>query len=167
VALTILGVVVLTLGRLFDESSTAWDSGQRRADTMLTGRALLEFIAGEVALATYDPGVAAGNYLERPRDNDVFWVLNSTNAPWEVSYALQPAALQRDLDVSGVSRTDDLLGNLPALRVSALDIDYEPNADPRYADIRLDVTTLDKGRPETKVFETRVYLINRDRYRYD
>ncbi len=53
-ALTVLSVMVMLLGRLFNDSSAAWTTGTRRADLDSAARATLDFLSHEIGQAIVD-----------------------------------------------------------------------------------------------------------------
>ena len=53
-ALTVLSVMVMLLGRLFNDSSTAWTTGTRRAALDSSARATLDFLSYEIGQAIVD-----------------------------------------------------------------------------------------------------------------
>jgi len=172
VAIVILAAIVVAMSQLFHESTVSWDSGKRRAEMMMTGRAILDFVAREVAMAVYElPGTPDG-YEVSSGSSPSFVVLEGTNFPYMVQY--QPSGgLKRTVAVQGAAGSDsqDLFKDEPdELEITDFEIDFSPNDDePEYADIELTVEGSQKGlsvRPKY-TFTSRVYLINRHRYLHE
>lgn len=159
VALAILSVIVIAISRLFEESTVAWDSGWRRAELMMTGRAILDFIGTEAAMAADDSPMGGAV----PTAGG-FWVRDGTNAYYLVAYD----------DSGGIRRRVNngpwrplVENNPPEYEIDNFDVNFLPPLDPTYVEITFSIHTLDKARDETRVFTTRRYLVNRDQYRYE
>jgi len=164
VSLAILGMIVVAVARLFEESTVAWDSGWRRAEVMMTGRAIVDFVAREASVAVDDS--AQGG--PRP-DMDSFWMSEGTNAYGEISYALG-GGVQRDVRNEGGALVDSghLVEDSSGLQIDAFAVRFLPQTGaPRYADVSVRVRTMDKSRNEARTFKTRAALMNRDCYRYE
>lgn len=59
VAMTILVVITLIVARIFQQAGVAWDTGTRKAESMMAGRAVSDFIAQQLSRAIPDTnGVA-------------------------------------------------------------------------------------------------------------
>jgi hypothetical protein len=147
--------MVIGIVQVFDESTVAWDSGIRRSEAMMTGRAIVDLAASEGAVAFCDP-IPVSSFSMRQGVND------------EVQIAHADAS-------GGAQRTEDgisswLVEEGGGITVAAVDLSFGPGTlqnPPRYADVFVETETDDKGRTESRFFDTRVFLINRDRYRYD
>ncbi|MBN1556513.1 MAG: prepilin-type N-terminal cleavage/methylation domain-containing protein [Lentisphaerae bacterium] len=150
VALAILGVIVVSIANLFDESTVAWDSGLRRSQAMLTGRAILDFASTEAGAAIDDANIGGG----APAMSG-FALQQGTNAVTTVAYTLPGDGIQRNGTY--------LFREESQIAVPVFEMDFRD----RYADVDLTVRTTDKGRTEDRDFETRVFLWNRNRHRYD
>ena len=159
VSLAILGVIVVSIASLFDQSTVAWDSGLRRSQAMMTGRAILDFAATEAALAMDDSNLSGGSV---PSMNNML-VLEGTNEMADISYTPPGSGIERTRNTD----TSDLIENGDDISIEDFSIDFGGGQPPRYADIAVTVQTSDKGRDEDRDFETRVYLWNHNRYRYD
>ena len=150
VALAILSMLVLALARLFQQSTVAMDSGWTRAESMMIGRAVTDFVAQNAALALCDPdgyGIPQSSSDGTGRYN----ILSGTNMAYinsDFSYTGEHL---------GIGSGDEVKCTFfPA------GSDY-----PVYADVEVLVTTDDKGVVEERKFMTRVLLMNRNRYRYE
>ena len=154
VAMAILVIIVLAVAQLFQESTVAWESGRRRTQTAMIGRAILGYVAQDVSLAVWGEGEAPSGLT--------FSRLGGTNALESITYSAG----------GGISRSSDgndvLYENADGrLEITSFDMGFDPSPSPRFADVSVDVKTTDKGRDETRTFTTRVYLANRNRYYYD
>ena len=146
VAMAVLAMIVVAMGTVFGQSTAAWDSGVRRVQSLMVGRALTDYFVRETGLTLCDPG---GPFQVGTED---FWVLKSINRPVKVSY-----------DLAGLfSGTTELSASAPVVSRDVSSGNY-----PRYAKISLNVKTDDKGRDETQVFTGRAFLWNRNRYRFE
>ena len=155
VALAILSVMVIGIAQVFDESTVAWDSGMRRSEAMMTGRAITELAATEAGLAFIDP---------TPSRNS-FYIREGVNDEVEIAYPPPGGGVRRSENGS----SDWLVQYTAAsdVRVAGFDMQFDGAAIPRYVDILVETVTDDKGRTDQRLFDTRAFLINRDRYRYD
>jgi prepilin-type N-terminal cleavage/methylation domain-containing protein len=59
VAMAILVVITLIVAKIFQQAGVAWDTGTRKAESMMAGRAVSDFIAQQLSRAVPDPGGAA------------------------------------------------------------------------------------------------------------
>jgi len=83
-ALTVLSVMVMLLGRLFNDSSTAWTTGTRRAALDSSARATLDFLSYEIGQAIVDdliPLVVETNKTENALgvESDVIRLVSLSN----------------------------------------------------------------------------------------
>jgi len=162
VAMSILAVIVLSVSQLFEQSTVAWDRGWQRSELMMTGRAILDFVAGEASLALYDP-VAGWIPLSGP--NPSWRILEGTNLPQQVAYSWTGGGITRN-GTPLVEQAEDEFGSVVS-SISGFEVTFNFDPGPISADVEVEVTTSDKGQSETKKFTKRVLLINRNRYRYD
>ena len=72
VAMTILVVITLIVARIFQQAGVAWDTGTRKVETMMAGRAVSDFIAQQLSRAVSDTNGAPFNVTGSPLD---FYVL--------------------------------------------------------------------------------------------
>ena len=61
VSMTILVVITLMVARIFQQAGVAWDTGSRKAEKMMAGRAVSDFLAQQLSHAVPDPSGAALN----------------------------------------------------------------------------------------------------------
>ena len=140
VAIALLSVIVVAVTNLFTHSTGAWDSGTRRAQSMMVGRALMDFFVRESTMALCDP--------------------DPTPAGFEVLKGTQESAF-RDYSLN------DLFGNTASLSATAPSVTFVGGSPPLYGSYRITVTTDDKGRSEPRYHTGRAFMWNRDRYQYD
>ena len=59
VSMLILVVITLMVARIFQQAGMAWDTGARKAEKMMTGRAVSDYIAQQLSHAVPNPSGAA------------------------------------------------------------------------------------------------------------
>ena len=72
VAMTILVVITLIVSRIFQQAGVAWDTGTRKTETMMAGRAVSDFLAQQLSRAVADTNGAPFNVAGLPA---TFYVL--------------------------------------------------------------------------------------------
>ena len=162
VAMAILAVIVVAVSQLYQQSSVAWDSGWRRAEVMMIGRTLADFIAREASHAVWDSSTGA------PSGTD-FYTLRGTNGLRRIRYQVSGGLKRTTEDViTKVKEEAYLIEDTPGqMEVKELSLDFQPAGNPAYASVYLKIVTKDKNRTEEKVFTASAPLLNRRRYRYD
>jgi hypothetical protein len=161
--MSILVIIVLIVGMVFQRASVAWETGMRRADMNMTGRAVADFMAQEMSravLSSNDSFTASGA-------SATFWILGDAEsaarrAVREIGYSQNGG---------GITRTDsgsaaEMCADVPGL---VLEFEEGPRAStaelPVYVDIR--VTVSDGGAPSLDVvYQARAFFPNRNRYRF-
>jgi len=167
VSLAILGMIVVAVARLFEESTVAWDSGWRRAEVMMTGRAVVDFVAQETSLAI-DDSPLGGLRLEM----DSFLLRDGTNVYKDIGYLDGAGSARRRV---GLALPEFLVKESSGLEITEFLVEFGPEGPvgpvgpeyPRYVDVSVTVLTKDKSRDETRTFKTRAALMNRGHYRYE
>lgn len=148
VAMSILVIIVLIVGMFFQRASVVWDTGSRRAELLLTGRAVTDYMAQEMQSAIA---------VDIVNSNDIDLVVlgesaGGLRATQRVRYATSGTLVRRN----GVDMCDG---------VSGLEFAEEPasasNALPLWVDIKVSVS----NEVETKVYQSRAVFANRDRDR--
>ncbi len=137
-AMAVLSVIVVAVANLFSHSAAAWDSGTRRAKSLLVGRALTDYYVREMVMALGDPYAP---------DASGFTVLKGTDAMDDKNYSMA-----------------ELFGDTAALSAVGPSPDF---SDPRFVAFEMTVTTDDMGRTENRVHTGRAFLWNRNRYKFD
>jgi len=140
VAISILSIIVVAVAKLFEQSTVAWDRGTRRAESMMIGRAIVDHLATKAALATSNESDTVWSTLEGTNGVDTYTV------------------------VEGDMFQDSGSIKMTAPPTVTFDSGTVP---PTYADVSVTIQVLDKGEIDTWEFTTRVYLVNRDRYRHE
>jgi prepilin-type N-terminal cleavage/methylation domain-containing protein len=88
-AMTILVIITLIVSKMFQQASVSWDTGTRKAETNMKGRAVVDFIARELSEAILTPPYypdfnVSGSIAE-------FWMLGTADsvrrAPMRVKYS--------------------------------------------------------------------------------
>ena len=160
VAMAILVLIVLIVTQIFSQATIAWNTGARRAEMNMTGRAVADFVAQELSQAvlnsTYTFTAGGGSAS--------FWVIgdatNSTRAATNVQYNYSGNAVTRN----GQTMTDtNVLGfafvKTPFPGGGPLDL-------PLYVDVQVTVSDGAPVNASNKVFESRAEFPNRNRYRF-
>lgn len=153
VAMSMLVVIVMIIGMFFQRASVAWDTGQRKAEVLLTGRAVADFIAQEMEMA-----MPVSNSWNVSGSSASFLILGdataTSRATQTVSYAFNP--------VSGEVRRS---GQAMCEGVNNLQFDEEaaaagdPNPLPLWVNIRVSVSNA----AGITVFHSRAAFPNRGR----
>lgn len=73
VSMVILGVIVVVCGRIFEQSTVVWDSGTRKAELNLTGRAVVDAMAQEISHAVDDGRVLAQSTFDADYVTNLMW----------------------------------------------------------------------------------------------
>lgn len=137
-ALAILSILTVAVADLFTHSSAAWETGTRRANSMLVGRALTDYFVRETSMAL------GGPYAP---DTSGFTILKGTSAMEDKEFVLT-----------------DLIGNTTALSAAG----PSPNfSDPRLVTFEVTVTVEDKGRSVARIHTGRAFVWNHNRYEFD
>jgi Tfp pilus assembly protein PilW len=66
VAMTILVIITLMVARIFQQAGVAWDTGARKAEQMMSGRAVSDFLAQQFSHAVPDPNGGTFNVSGLP-----------------------------------------------------------------------------------------------------
>ena len=156
VAMAILMILVMIVAQLFQQARQAWETGTRKAEMNMKGRALADYMAQELSCAIQPTGKTFSVSMHQA----TFWVLgdttNGARAAQQVVYDCTGGAAKR---------------NTKEMCDSVQDVTFTPdsaitNGLPLYVDVS--VTVSDGGSPATnKVFESRAMMINRKRYSMD
>lgn len=170
VALAILGVIVVLCGRIFEQANLSWTTGSRKAEVNMIGRGIADFIAQDVARCVEADVPLSGDSPKFKIIDEAGVPLGSaaTKALVEVSYSLGSAPLKRTV---GAAPAATLLPDLTdmTLEVKAFLTPQTPLAAgevlPAYVDVAVTVTDTDTA--YDYVFQSRAWLANRDRYKYD
>jgi prepilin-type N-terminal cleavage/methylation domain-containing protein len=154
VAMSMLVMIIMIVGMFFQRASVAWDTGVRKAEVLLTGRAVADYMAQEMQMAmpTADFDANSGTAT--------FMILGeatgSLRATQLVSYALSGSKVTRKLNAgSDEEMCDGVEGlNFEEGPVNGSDI------LPRWVNIQ--VTVSNEVGPPT-VFQSRASFPNRGR----
>ena len=158
VSMAVLSLIAVAVSNLFTHSSTAWDTGFRRIESAMVGRALVDYYARESFLALCDQG---GYGVPSPGG---FAVLKGTDVVDSPTLNLNQLFEGQSAAAAGGQR---------GLDASLATFVFEQGPDPivgrpLYARVRVDVVVEDRGHTFPTVIHTgRAYLINRNRYRFD
>ncbi len=151
VAMTILMVIVMIVGLFFQSANSTWNSGTKRAEVNMEGRALVDYMAQELSQS-----VTNGFDVSDGGSTAKFTILGEATPPatpcrHEIEYSLSGKIVSRTM-VDGVAGEmgDD---------IDELKFFVAPTTDglPLFVDVRV---TLTNG-----VYESRAHFVNRDRYR--
>jgi len=151
-AMAVLSVLVVAVADLFSHSAKAWDSGTRRTEGMMVGRALTDYFVRDGGNVLFEangaPVAVAGN---------PYSVLKGTNE-W----------VRFVPDITSDIFEDDTTGGqqLRAVLETASYTDLKDGI-PRTLKVDLKVSTRDKNRDEPRHHTGRAFLWNRNRYRFE
>jgi hypothetical protein len=159
VAMTILLIVVMIVAQLFQQARLVVDSGTRRAEMNMKGRAVADFMAQELSMAVRRPTHPEFTVSGAGAD---FYMLGdattATRAAQRVQYALVAGVATRN--------TQPLCDGLDGIEFVEDVAPYASNALPLFVDVR--VTVSDGGTPPTlRVFESRACMLHRQRSSMD
>jgi prepilin-type N-terminal cleavage/methylation domain-containing protein len=157
VAMAILAILVVAVTQLFYQGTVAWESGHRRTQTAMVGRAIAGYVVEDVSLAVWDDVTL---YPQPPSSgsNPTFASLDGTNGLIDVvDYTFAGGDLSRN----GVP----LYKSTDLLEITGFNVEFDlTNA---MAEVMVRVITRDKGRDEERAFLARTLLVNRNRYVFD
>ena len=141
VAMAILVVITLIVARIFQQAGVAWDTGTRKAESMMAGRAVSDFLAQQLSRAVPDTNGAAFNVTGSPLD---FYVLGDANPGTGSIQQVQYSASQL---ADGLNDSDIVINTYGAT-TSGL---------PVYGTVTVTMSS--------NVFQTGFYFFNRNRDR--
>jgi prepilin-type N-terminal cleavage/methylation domain-containing protein len=171
-AMTILLIIVMIVAQLFQQARVMWDTGMRRSEMNMEGRAVADFMAQELSMAVrgsnYPNFSATGASAEFHMLGDA---TNSTRAVRTVRYEFDGSAATKKLTRNGDSMLEDTsTDGHPFMEKLKFSTEPDPSGDPNVLPLFVDVivTVSDGGSPaSTKVYESRAVMINRKRYSMD
>jgi prepilin-type N-terminal cleavage/methylation domain-containing protein len=178
VAMIILMVIVLASARIFDQSTVAWDSGSRKAEVNMTGRAVADFMAQEISQAVYDEDSGLDEF-QVSGASAIFFTLQSSEiganrAARRIQYSLSGNQLERQVTVSsglaypwadGTSDAKPMADDIQSVSFTPYPVG---TILPLYVDVKVTVRRTNEGRDvnyPSSSYESRAYLVNRERYR--
>lgn len=91
VAMAILVVITLIVARVFQQAGVAWDTGTRKAEAMMSGRAVSDFLAQQLSCAVADTNGIPFNVTGSPLE---FYVLGDAGPGTRAIQRVQYAASQ-------------------------------------------------------------------------
>lgn len=170
VAMALLMVIVMVVAQIFTQARTVWDTGKRRADASMKGRAVADFMAQELSMAIRSVDHPEFSVTEGSESAD-FWTLgeagngNSPRAAQRINYETGTGWVKRNGDKVLEDSTKD--GD-PFVKAVTFHPDPQSygNELPFFVDVR--VTVSDGGSPAIeRIFESRAYMVHRQRYSMD
>jgi prepilin-type N-terminal cleavage/methylation domain-containing protein len=150
VAMSMLVVIVMIIGMFFQRASVAWDTGARKAEVLLTGRAVADYISQEMEMA-----MPIANTWNVSGSSASFMILGEATATLRatqtVSYAFSGGVVTRNGQpmcegVGGLDFVEEVVTG-------------DPNELPLWVDIKVTVTN-EFG---PTVFHSRATFPNRGR----
>lgn len=157
VAMAMLLIIVMIVAQVFQQARVAWDTGKRRVDVNMKGRALADFMAQEMAKAvrnsTYPEFGASGKTAK-------FWMLGDATktdtAVQKVSYSFNGTTVSRN----GEEMCD---------RIEDVDFVEEYGEFDASTELPLfvNVTVKVSDGLSTNAFQSRACMIHRQRYSMD
>ena len=187
VSISIFLVIAIGLAATFDKGTVAWENGTRRAQLGLTGRAVLDVIARDlqnaIASTNYPCNFPGGgstmdfHVLTEPRVSPSYYTarkisyeVDSDNILIRKAEAIQAAGSPPTYTpVSNGMTTNRMADGIIEFSIAS----ESPGGDrlPLFVDVFIRVRTdVDETRnleQNDRVYGRRIYLANRNRYRYD
>jgi prepilin-type N-terminal cleavage/methylation domain-containing protein len=170
VAMAILVIIVLIVGMVFQRASVAWETGMRRADMNMTGRALADFMAQEMSQAVLG---GSNDIFSISGSRAEFVVIGSAEsasrrAARKIVYALDGGGKKisrtTSLPDGSSSESADMCDDENGVKLEFVEGPGPVTELPRYVDIK--VTVSDGGVvPLETVFQSRAAFPNKNRYR--
>ena len=160
VAMAILGVIVVVCGQIFEQATTSWNTGVRKAEMNIVGRGVADFIAQDISRCVMPPGAPP----QLSGSPVIFTIIDESSVPANpkarrtITYKLgNPPTRQVD------SGTEFKLA--PPGMVQGVVVTRSP--DGGHVDVTVTVKEDDARSTFTKSFKARAWLANRDRYEYE
>lgn len=139
VSMTILVIITLMVARIFQQAGVAWDTGTRKAEKMMAGRAVADYIAQQLSKAVPDPNGGAFNAGGSPLS---FFILDDASAG---------VSAIRQVSITNADLSDDISN------VKVTTVGDTPQGLPVYGLVTVKVSS--------NIFQTGFYFFNRDRSR--
>lgn len=141
VAMTILVIITLIVARIFQQAGVAWDTGTQKAEQLMNGRAVTDFLAQQLSHAVADTNGATTFPTTMPA---TFYVLEDANAGTgairQVTYA-----------------ATDLVGGISDGDITIAKYGDESTGLPVYGTVTVTISN--------NVYQTGFYFLNRNRNR--
>lgn len=143
-AMSILVVITLIVSKLFQQASVAWDTGLRKAENTMKGRAIADYIAQDLVSAIQDDNL----YKEFTGDGDApaFWALGEASGTRRavnyVTYSSDFTRTVKDSPSGATLESAKLVGSGATLTVQC--VGGTTTNLPVYANVKVVVT--DGGR---------------------
>jgi len=141
VAMTILVIITLIVARIFQQAGVAWDTGTRKVEQLMNGRAVTDFLAQQLSHAVADTNGPVPFPVTMPA---TFYVLEEANAGTgairQVTYA-----------------ATDLVGGISDADITIAKYGDESAGLPVYGTVTVKIST--------NVYQTGFYFLNRNRNR--
>ncbi len=152
VSMALLVVIVMIIGMFFQRASVAWDTGARKAEVLLTGRAVADFMAQELAMAM--PATNSWNVPTGGNSASFLMLGDATatlRATQTVHYAFNAGAVTRN--------ETNMCDGIYSLSFEPENIPGDPNPFPVWVDVVVTVSnSFGYG-----VFQSRATFPNRGR----
>lgn len=153
VAMSILVIIILIIGMFFQRASVSWDTGSRRAELLLTGRAVADFMAQEMQQSVPSPDFDANGATA------TFWILGDAVGALRATQQVHYAAVAGKATRTCGGTTAELAEGVTALEFG--EGDPGENGLPLWVDIKVSVS----NEVDSKVFQSRAGFPNRSRDR--
>ena len=153
VAMSILIIIIQIIGMFFQRASVAWDTGSRRVELLLTGRAVADFMAQEMQQALPSSDFDANGAMAD------FWILGDAMGALRATQKVHYAATAGKATRTAGGVTAELSEGVTALDFS--EGDPGEFGLPLWVDIKVTVS----NEVDVKTFQTRATFPNRARER--
>lgn len=147
VAMAILVVITLIVAKIFQQAGIAWDTGTRKVESMMSGRAVSDFLAQQLARAVPDTNGAPFNVTGSPLS---FYVLGEASLGTGAFQQVQYSASQLSYGLSDSDIEITTYGDVA-------------NGLPTHGFVK--VAIYNSATMTTNIFQTGFYFMNRNRNR--
>lgn len=153
VAMSILVIIILIIGMFFQRASVSWDTGSRRAELLLTGRAVADFMAQEMQQGLPSPDFDANG------PTATFWILGDAMGALRATQQVHYAAVAGKATRTCGGTTLELAEGVTALEFA----EGDPGVYglPLWVDVKVSVS----NEVDSKVFHSRATFPNQTRER--
>lgn len=158
VAMAILVIITMIVAQVFQQANVAWDTGMKKSETTMKGRAIADFMAQELSRAAFLPDHPDFNVSGQNAD---FWILDDAE-PGRRS--------PRHITYNGVNRTvsylpSDSESSALADNVKSVQFDCDALSGSNLPPTAVVTVTITDSKGVDQSFTSTAYFQNRDRHR--
>jgi prepilin-type N-terminal cleavage/methylation domain-containing protein len=163
VSMAILMIIVAIVSQFFQQAQMSWDSGTRKAEMNLNGRAVVDFMAQEIGQAV-NGGEYEGTF--KISGSTAEFVILGVPTPTNCTYVKYEDAGSGITRATAEFPTKPGSGDLVApvgIKLNPFVLTGPPGELPLYVDVSVTVSSTE-GPAVTKVYQSRAFMVNRKRY---